>query len=744
MKLSVKAVGLSILLIGCGDGNRSEPEYASPRSAGTIRMAERLRVLAESANPMLDEQLNMARLRLFNDQEPPPVPEAMILRQGAIAQEMMNAGLTGPAIEQFLLIRQILIDAQAEPMPGFRRSLDEYIGIALFRRGLELACPTDRLRRTRSSDLIRAYPCWPEVPPSVPRPVSDSARVVLERGVIWQGALLEEDPENLRAKWILNLTIMALGEWPDRVHGDFRVPRLSLTGSGELERFRDIATEVGLDAVSISGGGIVDDFNGDGFLDVMVSSRGLFDQLRYFESDGSERFVERTSQVGLEGLVGGLNIVQADYDNDDDLDVLILRGGWLVQGFPNSLLRNDGGTFTDVTHEAGVYSEHPTQTGSWADFDGDGWLDLFIGNESRDGDMHRSELFRNKGDGTFEEVADLVGLDIAQFVKGVDWGDYDNDGRPDLYVSVLRGSNLLFHNAGEDTGGNWHFDNVTEKAGVSGPFHSFPTWFWDFDNDGYLDLFAAGYQAQTADIVREYMGEKHGAELPRLYRNLADGTFEDVTVPSGLDRIMYAMGSNFGDLDNDGWLDLFVGTGDPDFRQLMPNRMFRNASGHFEEVTGAGGFGALDKGHGVSFADIDNDGDADVHIVLGGANEGDLSPNALYENPGSGHHFIVLTLVGQKANRSGIGARISITVEDGEGVWTIHRVVGTGGSFGANPVRQEIGLGRALRVINVEIRWPGSGTVDLLHGLELDRAYQVQEGTGRATSMERVSMRLGR
>ena len=738
------AASLSILLMGCGDGNFSEPEYTILGSAGTIRMAERLQVLAESADPMLDEQLNMARLRLFNDQESPPIPEAMILRQGAIAQEMMNAGLTGPAIEQFLLIRQILTAAQAEPMPGFRRSLDEYTGIALFRRGLELACPVDRLRRTRSFELVRAYPCWPEVPPSVPHPVSDSARIVLERGVIWQGALLEEDPENLRAQWILNLTIMALGEWPDRVHRDYRIPRSSLTGSEELERFRNVATEVGLDAVSISGGGIVDDFNGDGFLDVMVSSRGFFDQLRYFESDGSERFIERTSQVGLEGLVGGLNIVQADYDNDGDPDVLVLRGGWLVQGFPNSLLRNDGGTFSDVTYEAGIYSEHPTQTGSWADFDGDGWLDLFVGNESRDGAMHRSELFRNKGDGTFEEIADLVGLDIAQFVKGVDWGDYDNDGRPDLYVSVLRGSNLLFHNTGADTTGNWHFDDVTEKAGVADPFHSFPTWFWDFDNDGYLDLFAAGYQAQTADIVREYMGEKHGAELPRLYRNLADGTFEDVTAPRGLDRIMYAMGSNFGDVDNDGWLDLFVGTGDPDFRQLMPNRMFRNTSGYFEEVTGAGGFGALDKGHGVSFADIDNDGDTDVHIVLGGANEGDLSPNALYENPGSDHHFIVLTLVGQKANRSGLGARISITVEDGEGVRTIHRVVGTGGSFGANPVRQEIGLGPALRVVNVDIRWPGSGTVDSLHGLELDRAYQVKEGTGRADSLERVSMRLGR
>ena len=743
MKPLITAAGLSVLIMGCR-GDHSEPEHAGPPFAGTIRMAERLQVLADLADPMQDQQLNMARLRRFNEQEPPPLPEAMVLRQGAIAQEMMNAGLTGPAIEQFLLIRQILIDAQAEPIPGFRRSLDEYTGIALLRKGLELACPVELPEQSVALEPIRTAPWWPEVPPSVPGQVSDSARAVLERAIIWQEALLEEDPEDLRAQWILNLAIIAIGEWPDRVPRDYRIPRASLSGPGKLRRFTNVAPEVGLDAVSISGGGIVEDFNGDGFLDVMVSSRGLLDQLRYFESDGSGRFIERTAQAGLKGLVGGLNIVQADFDNDGDPDVLVLRGGWLVQGFPNSLLRNDGGTFSDVTYETGLYSEHPTQTGSWADFDGDGWLDLFIGNESRDGVMHRSELFRNRGDGTFEEIANSVDLDVRQFVKGVDWGDYDNDGRPDLYLSILRGPNRLFRNAGADGSGTWHFEDVTEMAGVGEPFHSFPTWFWDFDNDGYLDLFAAGYQAQTADIFLEYMGEEHGGELPRLYRNRGDGTFEDVTAARGLDRIMYAMGSNFGDLDNDGWLDLFVGTGDPDFRQLMPNRMFRNEGGYFKEVTGAGGFGALDKGHGVSFADIDNDGDTDVHIVLGGANEGDLSPNALYENPGSDNRFVVLTLVGERANRGGLGARISITVEDAGGARTIRRVVGTGGSFGANPLRQEIGLGSAVRIVTVEIQWPGSGTIDRLEGLKLDRAYQVMEGTGRADFIERLPMRLGR
>lgn len=710
-------------------------------------MAARLVALADSADPLVDEQLNIARLRHFTEQAPPPDPAAEILRQGVIAQEMLNAGLTVAAVDQLFRIRQLLSGAGAEPFPGFRRTLDELAGVALLRRGAELACPDVSSIVGRFGGGRSVFPCWGQPGASGNRPVlptlPDSARIALERAIQWQEAGLAANPDDARAAWLLNVAAMNAGSWPDRVPEPFRLDPGRVGGEGALKPFKDVARDVGLDAVSISGGGIVEDFNGDQLLDVMVSARGLLDQMRYFEADGSGGFIERTVEAGLEGLVGGLNLVHADYDNDGDADVLVLRGGWLVQGYPNSLLRNDGGRFEDVTEASNVLSEHPTQTGAWADFDGDGWLDLFIGNESRDGRTHRSELYRNRGDGTFEEVADAVGLDIAGFVKGATWGDYDNDGHVDLYLSILSAPNRLFRNPGPAPDGSLQrFVDVTAEAGVAEPLASFPTWFWDYDNDGWLDVFVAGYSAQIGDIYNEYRGQAHGAELPRLYRNRGDGTFEDATAAARVDRIMYAMGSNFGDLDNDGWLDFYIGTGDPDYRQLMPNRMFRNTGAGFEEVTGAGGFGGLDKGHSVSFADVDNDGDSDVHIQLGGANEGDLSPNALYENPGTNHGWIALTLEGIEANRAGIGARITVTVSTASGARTIHRVAGTGGSFGSNPLRQHIGLGAALGIETVEIRWPGSGTTDVLRALTPDRAYRVREGSGTAEPIERPTVRL--
>ncbi len=692
----------------CGESG-GVPSGPSP---GTVEMAARLRALADSADPLLDEQLNTARLRYFTSLPPSGDPAEMLVRAAMAARELLNAGLTRPALEQLIFLDQTLDDAPDEPVPGFRREIEELIGVAFLRMGAELTCPSGRPRAGSVTASAARFPCWRAVPSTDPVPVSDSARAALAAARGWHLALLALRPDDLRVRWALNLAAMTEGVWPDSVPPEYRLDPAALGGPGDLPRFEDVARRVGLDAVSLSGGAIADDLNGDGLPDVMTSSRGLLHQLRYFESNGAGGFVDRTREAGLEGLLGGLNLVHTDYDNDGDADVFVLRGGWLIQAYPNSLLRNDGGVFADVTREAGLYSEHPTQTGAWADFDGDGWLDLFIGNESRDGLAHPSELYRNRGDGTFEEVAAEVGLEVAAFVKGVTWGDYDDDGRPDLYLSILHASNRLYRNMGPDAEGRWRFEDVTERAGVGEPTASFPTWFWDFDNDGRLDIYVAGYAAQTADLVREMTGASHGAELPRLYRNLGDGTFADVTVAQGLDRIMYAMGSNFGDLDGDGWLDFLVGTGDPDLRQLMPNRMFRNFGDGFVEVTGAGGFGSLHKGHGVSFVDIDNDGDTDVHVELGGANEGDLSPNALYENPGFGSRWISLTLEGERANRPGIGARITITVDGPDGPRRIHRAAGTGGSFGANPLRQEIGLGRATRIESLEIRWPGSGTVD--------------------------------
>ena len=202
-----------------------------------------------------------------------------------------------------------------------------------------------------------------------------------------------------------------------------------------------------------------------------------------------------------------------------------------------------------------------------------------------------------------------------------------------------------------------------------------------------------------------------------------------MTSAARLDRVLLVMGANFGDLDNDGHPDLYLGTGAPDYRTLMPNRMFRNnGDGAFQDVTTAGGFGHLQKGHGIAFADVDADGDQDVYAVMGGWYTGDVFPNVLFENPGHGNHWITLRLRGTRANRSAIGARIKVTVRVPNGSRQIHALTGTGGSFGSASLQQEIGLGKAEAIEEIEIWWPGQEGRQVFRGPEMDRAYLAEEG----------------
>jgi hypothetical protein len=214
-----------------------------------------------------------------------------------------------------------------------------------------------------------------------------------------------------------------------------------------------------------------------------------------------------------------------------------------------------------------------------------------------------------------------------------------------------------------------------------------------------------------------------------LYRNQGDGTFADVTREAGLDRVLVSMGANFGDLDNDGYLDFYVGTGEPGLGALMPNRMFRNAGGErFQDVTTAGGFGHLQKGHGIAFSDLDNDGDQEVYAVFGGAYEGDAFQNALFENPGNANHWLHLRLEGVRSNRSAIGARLEVVVPEGKAYRSIFATVSTGGSFGSASLQQEIGLGPAPSISRLKVTWPASGLVQAFEKLEVDRAYHLREG----------------
>ena len=322
--------------------------------------------------------------------------------------------------------------------------------------------------------------------------------------------IAESTPRNellsAKAIWLLNIAAMTVGRYPDGVPPPFRVPQDVFGEEHDFPVFRNVAPDLGIATFNLFGGMVVDDFSGDGRLDVMTSTFDTSGQMRYFQGAEDGSFTDRTSDAGLDGLFGGLNLVQADYDNDGDLDALVLRGAWLSRAgrHPNSLLRNDGPdasgtpTFTDVTFDVGLAEPaFPTQTAAWADYDNDGDVDLYIGNE--DGEQHFDgpcQLFRNDGeqpDGgwRFTEVGAKAGVDHRGFVKGVVWGDYDGDDWPDLYVSTLGGPNRLYRNLGGDESGHRGFEDATVRAGVEGPTQSFPVWFFDYDNDGWQDLLRA-------------------------------------------------------------------------------------------------------------------------------------------------------------------------------------------------------------------------------------------------------------
>ena len=214
-----------------------------------------------------------------------------------------------------------------------------------------------------------------------------------------------------------------------------------------------------------------------------------------------------------------------------------------------------------------------------------------------------------------------------------------------------------------------------------------------------------------------------------LYRGAGRGGFTDTAAEAGLDFPMLPMGSNFGDLNGDGYLDFYLGTGDPEYASLMPNLMLLGREGkRFVDVTMAGGFGHLQKGHAVSFADIDRDGDVDVFEQMGGAYIGDRYRDLLFENPGFGNHWIRVRCRGTTSNRSAIGTRIRVEVETGAARRSIYRSVTSGGSFGANPLSQLIGLGKCERITALEIHWPTSGTTQRFGDVRLDTAFSITEG----------------
>lgn len=554
--------------------------------------------------------------------------------------------------------------------------------------------------------------------------------------------LLKINPNDLESRWLINIAYMTLGRYPQSVPADVLIPGLNSTNVTDVKPFKDIAKSLGLNVNGRAGGVIVDDFNNDGYLDIITSAWDISDPMHYFENNKNGTFSDVTERSNLTGITGGLNIQQTDYNNDGNIDVFVLRGAWLSKGFgeqPSSLLRNNGdGTFTDVTTESGLLFFHPTQAATWADFNNDGWLDVFIGTESADYDTSTPAshcmLYINNHDGTFTNVAQAAHCDVSAFVKGVASGDYNNDGWVDVFLSTMGGRKYLLKNTGKK-GGAIDFEDVTEQAGIIKNTEStFTTWFYDYNNDGWQDLIVCDYKFDHA-LSYYSAAEALGKPVPNagnvfLYRNDHNGKFTNVTKEVGLDKVVYSMGANFGDIDNDGYLDMYFGTGNPDFKSLVPNKFFKNIGGKtFEDATTASRMGNLQKGHGVAFADLRNVGKQDIFAETGGAYIGDSYTSSLYLNPNdNNNNWISLKLEGVKANKAAIGSHIKLTFRDNGVKRSVYKDVNSGGSFGSSPLKQEIGIGKAAIIDEIEIKWAGSGTVQRYKNVLPNQFLQITEG----------------
>jgi hypothetical protein len=527
--------------------------------------------------------------------------------------------------------------------------------------------------------------------------------------------------------------------------------------------FRDIGRQAGLTTVpdstterryvveTMGGGGIaLFDCDNDGKLDIAVVNDTTIDRylaggvpmVTLYHQDGSGEkihFTDITKQAGLTTRGWGMGIAVGDYDNDGLPDLYVTGYGH------NVLYRNLGGCrFEDVTDRAGVKLGGFSTGAAWADYDRDGHIGLFVARYVNE-DFHHLPaltpraaanasdilevpdkmegetdfLLRNRGDGTFEDVSVKAGVSNQAKLHGmgVVWGDYDNDGWPDLFVANDDGANYLFRNLG-----NGSFEDDGTSTGVAfGPngevYGNMAGDFGDFNRDGLLDLVTTRYRRQPIS----------------LYRN-DKVSFTDAAAPMGLVQDTMApvkWGIGFGDFDNDGWPDILIANGnfssltdgmETEVKFREPIQLFRNLQGRsFEDVANQAGLnaGSLQSRRGIAFGDINNDGNLDFVVF-----NVDGPPSLFINETRNANHRVLFRLVGSKSNRMAISVRISVTAG---GMTQIDEVRGGGGYNSSNDTRLHFGLGKEAVMSKVEVRWP-SGLQQEFRNVPADALYEIDEG----------------
>lgn len=528
-------------------------------------------------------------------------------------------------------------------------------------------------------------------------------------------------------RWLLNVAMEAISGDKPPIPESSRFPVAGPVQNEPKLVFEDIAPRLGLDRFDGNGTCSWGDLDNDGDQDLVLAGSGTF--LAVYRNDGA-KFTEITRESGLDKTPSGYSLNLIDYDNDGHVDLYLSLNGWSGP-MPNRLYRNLGGArFVDVSKQSGVADPGSGFISLWGDLDHDGWLDVVIANGVlRDGST--PQIYRNNGNGTFANVTRQAGIEEPPQwgAIGAALGDYDRDGDLDILINGLdTAPNRLYRNDGK-----WRFTEVARSAGVLQPPHNgFVCFFTDYNNDGWPDILTtslAPWEAVVEGMRAGFAPARRQAlhnDTVRLFRNNKDGTFTDVTFEAKLYYPMGVMGAGVADIDNDGFVDFYFGTGDPQLSRLEPNRFFRNnGDGTFSDLTRIAGVARPgNKGHGVSFIDLDNDGRLEIYAQLGGHYPGDHARNAFYRARGrNGHHWLQFELKGTKSNRNAIGATVNVKI----GGQTIQREIKGSEGFGAtNPFRIHMGLGRNTAVDSIEVTWPG-GAKQPVPVQGIDRNYAVEE-----------------
>lgn len=723
MRHAILLITLLITFFACGDSptstNSSTTEKQKNSDSGLSMMQDSIRQILKNANSVESIYENEIRAKHFKSRFESTKKLADLFNY---VKELLNNGETDLAITT--IDNLFASNTQLKTITEQTKLVHEMLAICYLRKGEQENCQDNH---NDESCII---------------PISKNGqhqkKSGSEQAIKKYLELLKVYPEDTQSQWLLNIAYMTLGQYPSKVPKEYLVPIGRKSPNSTLN---NVATKMGLDFFGLAGGCIADDFNNDGHYDIVTSSWGSQGKMKYFQNDGNGSFIDKTDESKIGKSKGGLHINQTDYNNDGYLDILILRSAWMPQQdwgiLPNSLLKNNGdGSFSDVTIEAGIYSTRPTQAACWRDFNNDGFLDLFIANETTHNARKKfpCEFYLNKGDGSFEEVSGKYGLDKVGYFKGCASADVNKDGWQDLYLSNLDGENTLL--LGENQNGE--FSGFTKStSNLSLPFESFACWFFDINNDGWEDLYVNSYDRTAFDdqggqFASNILSKPVKTENSALYVNQGNGKFKNAIGSLIKEKGISTMGCNYGDMNNDGFLDFYLGTGAPEYRAIVPNRLYVNKEGKsFKDESFALGVGHIQKGHGISFADFDNDGDQDIYAVMGGAFKGDGFPNALFENSDNKNNWLKLKLKGTQSNAVAIGALIEVIGKSKSGqTLKIYKTVSSGASFGANPFTAEIGLGQMSEITSVNIAWPNGSTEAVSYsGIALNKKYLIEEGS---------------